>query len=43
MVSFKELKDDSTKDLSREVERLRREVELAEKGYCVGEEAPLSP
>jgi hypothetical protein len=33
MVNFKELSDDSTIDLGKQVERLRLEVQLAQQGY----------
>ncbi len=49
MVSFQDLQEDRQKhaaaqaappvlDLQREVERLRMEVEMAQKGYMIGEE-----
>ncbi len=42
MVSFKDLKDDSSKplDLEKEVERLRLEVQLAKGGCYINEEEP---
>lgn len=40
MVSFQDLQDDSRQDLdlASEVERLRLEVEMAQKGYLISEE-----
>jgi hypothetical protein len=44
MVSFKDIKDDSAKplelNLAEEVERLRLEVDMAQKGYFLTDEEP---
>lgn len=40
-MKFSELKDDSALDLAKQVERLRIEVALAEKGYLVPADAAV--